>query len=76
MKEKIEFLKKKATEYKSRVVDKEKEMNELNRKHDEEKVISEKNMEIMNMKLSEQKESFEHKIMVLEEDNHRKIVSV
>lgn len=49
---------------------------ELNKKLDEDRILHEKNMEIMQLKMNEQKESYEHKIVLLEEDHHKRTVNM
>lgn len=47
---------------------------ELNKKMDEDRIINEKNLEIIQIRLHEQKEAYENKFLLQEEENHRKIV--
>ena len=58
-------------EYKTKLNDKEKD---IGRKVDEERMILEKNMEVLQLKMAELKENYENQFLLVEEDNHKKWV--
>ena len=74
-KEKVEKYKKKILDCKNKIADREKEIHEITRRSDEERIVQEKNLEILQLKLQEQRESYENRILITEEDNHNKMVA-
>jgi len=70
----VEKYKKKIIECKNRLNDKDKEIREIARKNGEDHIVQEKNIEIMNLRLQEQKESYENRILQMEEESHQKLV--
>lgn len=70
----MEKYKKKIIECKNRLNDKDKEIREIARKNGEDHIVQEKNIEIMNLRLQEQKESYENRILQMEEESHQKLV--
>ena len=74
-KEKVEKYKKKILDCKNKIADREKEIHEITRRSDEERIVQEKNLEILQLKLQEQRESYENRILLTEEDNHNKMVA-
>jgi hypothetical protein len=73
-KEKIEQYKKKLSEYKDRLDQKEQALQDFNRKNEEDRIINEKNIEILQLRMQEQRETYEHKIILIEEEYHKKMV--
>jgi len=73
-KEKIEKYKAKIVDLKGRIADKEKDIREVTRTADEDRIIQEKNIEILQLKLQEQKEHFENRLLHQEEENHSRMV--
>ena len=73
-KEKVEKYKAKIVDLKARIADKEKDIREVTRTADEDRIIQEKNIEILQLKLQEQKEHFENRLLHQEEENHSRMV--
>ena len=73
-KEKIEKYKSKILDLKGRIADKEKDIREVTRTADEDRIVQEKNIEILQLKLQEQKEHFENRLLHQEEENHSRMV--
>lgn len=73
-KAKIGEYKQKINEYRDQMSNYEREFYEIKKKSDADRIISEKNTEILQLKLQEQKENYEHKLFLLEDDHQRKIV--
>lgn len=73
-KEKVEKYKKKILDCKNKIADREKDLHELTRRSDEDRIIQEKNLEIMQLKLQEQGENSENRILHMEEEHYNRLV--
>lgn len=75
-KEKIRQYKNKLMEYREKFSNTEREHFEFKKKFNEDRIISEKNAEILQLKAQEQRESLEHKMFLMEDEYQRKIVNI
>lgn len=73
-KEKMEQYKKKLVGYKQRNSEKEKEVQALQRKNEEDNNKKQKNIELLERKLQEQADYFEQTTRMLEEENYIRTV--
>ena len=73
-KEKMEKYKKKIIEYKDQVASRFKEIRDFAKKNEDDRNAHDKSMHVLQNKLQEQKEQSDHRVVQIQEENHKKMV--